>query len=366
MILVTTIGSGSMDTYAQKLAEHLDVPKLYTDIYQQVAELLNVSPLSPTAARAVWQDLRFIQRLRRVSEPLHLPNHHLGRYGRFVPVPYVITVHDLIRYFDLNGYGCFIHEPNLRDRLYLRMDYAGIRRATAIIAVSHTTRRDLITYLGIPEERIFVTYEGIDHALFRPVTRRLVEPPYVLFVGSEHPRKNLVTLLRAFKSLKAIPRFRDLKLVKVGKAGGREAPFRRRTLQAITELGLERDVLFTEYVPDTDLPAYYSGAACFVLPSLYEGFGFPPLEAMACGCSVIVSNAAALPEVAGDAAVIVDPRDPQALARAIDKILTDDTARRELVERGLRRAREFSWERAARETLAVYQAVEQGQLSVPI
>jgi glycosyltransferase involved in cell wall biosynthesis len=359
MLLVTTIGGGSMDIYAQHLGEHLPVPKLFTDVYQQVAELFNVPLLSRTAARAAWQDAGFIRTLRQVREPLHLPNHHLGRYGRFLSVPYVVTVHDLIRYFDLKGWGPFIHRPNLRDRLYLQLDYVGIRRAAAIIAVSQTTKRDLVRYLGIPKERIFVIYEGIDHTRFRPVARRIVDGPYILFVGSEHPRKNLITLLRAFRLLKDQACFRDLKLVKVGAAGGREAPFRQRTLTAIAALGLEREVLLTGHVPSDDLVAYYSGAACLVLPSLYEGFGFPPLEAMACGCPVIVANAGALPEIAGDAALIVNARDVQALAGAVRDVLVDEQTRQDLIRRGFQRSCEFSWERTARETLTVYQVVEQ-------
>src|SRR5215211_5422151 len=360
--LVTTVGGGSMDAYArcltERLAGHDGVRTLETDVYPRVAELFNVPLLSLPAARAAREDLRFLRRLRQVREPLHLPNHHLGRYGRFLSVPYVVTVHDLIRYFDLKGRGPLIHRPNLRDRLYLGLDYAGIRRAAALIAVSHTTKRDLVRHLGIPPERIAVVYEGVDHARFHPVDRRLVDAPYVLFVGSEHPRKNLATLLRAFRLLKDEARFRDLRLVKVGAAGGREAPFRRRTLAAVAALGLEDDVVFTGRVPDADLPAYYGGAACLVLPSLYEGFGFPPLEAMACGCPAVVADAGALPEVAGDAALVVTPRDPLALAHAMATLLTDDDARRTLVRRGLERARRFSWERAAERTLAVYRAVE--------
>jgi len=362
MRLVTTVGGGSMDTYARCLTERLagrdGVRTLETDVYQRVAELFNVPLLSLPAARAAREDLRFLRRLRRVREPLHLPNHHLARYGRFLSVPYVVTVHDLIRYFDLRGRGPYIHRPNLRDRLYLGLDYAGIRRATALIAVSQTTKRDLVRHLGIPPERVAVVYEGLDHGLFRPVDRRLVDAPYILFVGSEHPRKDLPTLLCAFRLLKDQPRFGDLRLVKVGAAGGREAPFRRRTLAAVAALGLQDDVVFTGRVPDADLPAYYGGAACLVLPSRYEGFGFPPLEAMACGCPAIVANAGALPEIAGDAALLVPPRDPPALAHAMATLLTDDDARRGLVERGLRRARAFSWERTARETLAVYRVVE--------
>src|SRR5215207_3901664 len=170
-----------MDQYAQQLADHLTVAKLSTDVYQRVAELFNVPLLSRTAITAAWQDGQFIRTLRGVRDAVHLPNHHLGRYGCFISVPYIVTVHDLIRYFDLKGSGPFIHAPNVRDRLYLRLDYRGIRQATAIIAVSQTTKRDLVAHLGIPAERIFVTHEGIDHARFRPVAPRPMDFPYLLY-----------------------------------------------------------------------------------------------------------------------------------------------------------------------------------------
>ncbi len=361
--LVTTLGSSAMGIYARKLAEHLDVPKLHTDIYQRSAELFNVSFFCPAALRAAWQDQHFIRMLNKLNGIVHLPNHHLGRYGFFLKVPYIITVHDLIRYFDLKGYGPYIHRPNLRDKFYLSLDFRGVKKATRIIAVSQATKDDVVKHLGIPEERISVVYEGIDHQLFKPTSRRLVDCPYLLFVGSEHPRKNFVGLLKAFNNLKSERRFKDLKLVKVGQAGGAEADFRKHTLKAINELGISRDVVFTDYVAEEDLPAYYSGAECFVLPSLYEGFGFPPLEAMACGCPVIVSNVASLPEVTGEAAIKVDPSlvsryRTYSLIRALEMVLTDERLRRELVSKGLERAKQFSWQKAAEETLNIYREVE--------
>jgi len=362
--LVVTLGTGSMDLYAQKLAENLDVPKLYSNIYQKSAELFNASFLCPAALKAAWEDWRFIRMLnqRNDNDIVHLPNHHLGRYGLFLKVPYIITAHDLIRYFDLRGYGTFIHHPNLRDRFYLSLDYRGVNKATRIIAVSQSTKNDLIRHLKIPEERISVVYEGVDHQLFRPVKRRLVDYPYLLFVGSEHPRKNFVGVLQAFSVLKSEGKFKDLKLVKVGKAGGSEGDFRRRTLQCISELGLEKEVHFTGYVPTEDLPAYYSGAECFILASLYEGFGFPPLEAMACGCPVIVSDIASLPEIAGDAGIRVNHRDTASIAKAIYEVLSDEHARKELISKGLERASQFSWEKTARETLKVYESIAREEL----
>jgi mannose-1-phosphate guanylyltransferase len=356
--LVATKGKGSMDLYAQKLAEKLYAPKLYTDIYQKVAEQFNIPVLCPAALKAFWQDWQFIRMLNKLDGIVHLPNQHLGRYGFFLKIPYIITVHDLIRYFDLKGYGIFIHHPNRRDKFYLSLDYRGIKKAARIIAVSQTTKHDLVKHLGIPEERISVVYEGIDHRLFKPTSRRLVDYPYILFVGSEHPRKNFRQLIRAFFKLKTESGFKDLKLVKVGKAGGPEAEFRKQTLHVINELNIPRDVVFVDYVPEEDLPAYYSGAECFILPSLYEGFGLPPLEAMACGCPVIVSDAASLPEVTGDAAIKVKPHDTSRLARAIKMVLMDKQLKRELVSKGLEHAQRFSWEKAARETMEVYESVE--------
>lgn len=362
--LVTTVGTGSMDTYAQKLAENLGVPKIYSAVYQQVAELFSISFLSPKAIKAAWKDCQFIRTLNKLDGIVHLPNHHLGRYGNFLKIPYIITVHDLIRYFDFKGFGIFIHKPNLRDKLYLSLDYKGITKANKIIAVSQATKRDLIHYLKIPEERLSVVYEGVDHQVFRPVPRRLVNHPYLLFVGSEHPRKNFARLLKAFSKLKKESKFEKLKLVKVGKAGGSEADFRKQSLKVVKELGLQEEVIFTGYVAKEDLPAYYSGAECFILPSLYEGFGFPPLEAMACGCPVIVSNVASLPEVTGEAAIKVDPHNIDDITRALQQVLTDERLRQELVSKGLEHAQRFSWEKTARETMEVYESVERSLSTV--
>jgi glycosyltransferase involved in cell wall biosynthesis len=359
--LVTTVGRGSMDRYGQKLAAHLAVGRLELTVDHASAGLFNAPLLGAASLRAFAVDAAVVRELRRQRPLLHLAHHHLARYGLFLSQPYLLTVHDLIRYFDLKRLGVFINRPNLRDQLCLRLDYAAMTRAPAIIAVSHTTKRDLVRHLGVPGGRISVVYEGLDHDLFRPVPDRIVEPPYVLFVGSEHPRKNVAGLLRAFAGLKRDPRFGSLRLVKVGAAGSGEAPFRRPTLALVRELGLERDVLFTEEVPDEDLPAYYSGAACLVLPSFYEGFGFPPVEAMACGCPVVVSTAGALPEIVGPAALRVPPHDVDGLAAAMRTLLTDAAVRDRLRTAGLERARAFSWDRAAAETLRVYRTVYQGE-----
>src|SRR6266511_602940 len=365
VVLATTAGSGSLDRYACELAARLDVRAVEIDGYVRTGDLFGVPLLSRRSLQLLVADLDHVRLLRGASGRLvHFPHHHLARYGRFLSRPYVVTVHDLIRFFDLTRLDVFIHRPNLRDRLLLRLDYAGVAGATGLIAVSETTKRDVVRHLGVPAERIFVVREGIDHARFRPVERRLLNERYVLFVGSEHPRKNLAAVLRAFAALKRERRLSDLKLVKVGGPGGSEAPFRARTRALVRALGLDGDVVFTEHVPDEDLSAWYSGAACLAWPSLYEGFGFPPLEAMACGCPVVVSSAGSLPEIAGPAALLVEPRDERALAEAIRTLILDPPS--DLIERGLAHAARFSWDHTAQETLCVYETLlERGSVSTP-
>lgn len=365
MLLVTTAGRGSMDYYAAQLAAHLsDVNILETDESQRIERQFNRSFWSPDTVRSLRFDFDFVRRLRRIDEPLHFPNHHLARYGNFLSVPYVVTVHDLIRYFDLQRRQPFIHRPNLVDRAYLRLDYAGIRRADAVIAVSNTTKADVVEYLGVPESRVHVVYEGVDPRRFHPSDARPFDFPYVLYVGSEHPRKNLGELITAFAILKASGRHPDLRLVKVGAAGGSESDFRAVTDDLIASHGLRSDVVIVDRVHEDALPAYYAGAECTVLPSLYEGFGFPAVEAMACGSPVIVSSAGSLPEVVGDAGVVVSPRVPEQLAHAIHVLLAAPQRREELREAGLRRAATFTWEQTAAGTRRVYAAIE-GTASFP-
>ena len=145
-------------------------------------------------------------------------------------------------------------------------------------------------------------------------------------------------------------------MVKIG-SPGRSTEFRKQTTKQVENLGITEDVIFVDHVPDDHLPHYYSSACVLVFPSLYEGFGFPPLEAMACGCPVITSNTSSLPEVAGDAALMVDPYDVDGLAKAIAEVLTNDELRKEMIERGLAHAQKFSWEKAVKQTLEVYEKV---------
>jgi glycosyltransferase involved in cell wall biosynthesis len=331
VLFVRTVGHGSLDLYSQRLAGRLGVPVLDSDVYARTAELFNAPPLSRRSLRGLGVDAAFVRRLRRVQGLVHLPNHHLGRSGAFLSNPYIVTVHDLIRYFDRDGFGELIHRPNARDRALLRLDLRGIRRATAVIAVSAHTRRNVVERLAVPHERVFVVHEGIDHDVFRPVATGPIDGPYLLHVGSEQPR-----------------------LVKVGAPGGPEAPFRARTLAAVRALGLERDVVFTGRVAEEELAGYYSGASCLACPRSTRASASPRSRRWRAGVRRSSRRPRRFRRWWGRRRSRFPRRDVDALVEAIRTILVDPGVAEELRRRGLERARSFSWERTARETRAVY------------
>ncbi len=232
------------------------------------------------------------------------------------------------------------------------------RRADRIIAVSNFTKGEIVERLHVPEERVRVVYNGIA-PVYRPMEDRPaiervkarygIQGPYLLFVGNIEPKKNILALIEAWALLRRESRFQG-SLVVVGKKDWHFDAVR----QACRRHGVESEVLFTDVVDGDDLPYLYCGAEAFVFPSLHEGFGIPVIEAMACGAPVVASNRASIPEVASGAALLVDPLKPAEIAAAAHSIISDGAVRRWLVEKGLKRAKEFSWERAARETLAVY------------
>jgi glycosyltransferase involved in cell wall biosynthesis len=355
--LVTTAGRGALDRYGSMLAACLPVATLELDLGTTSAGAFGMDARGSAALHGFRRDVGLVRVLRRRPGVLHLASHHLGRYANVLRRPFIVTAHDTIRLADARDGAMHISRPTARDRLCIELDYRGITRAAAIIAPSAAAKQDLVRSLGVDPARVSVVHDGLDHRRFRPVTRRFVAEPYVLFVGSEHPRKNVAAVLRALAELKRGREFRHLRLVKVGAAGSGEAPFHAPVAALVRSLGLGRDVIFTGVVPDADLPAYYSGAACLAFPSFAEGFGFPVLEAMACGCPVVASTAGSLPEVAGDAAVLVPPADHRALRDALERFVCDPAERARYRDRGLQRAAAFSWERAARETLEVYGSV---------
>ena len=275
----------------------------------------------------------------------------------FCPCPVVVSIHDL----------SFEHLPETfkrRSRTQLRLTVRhSARRATRILSLSEHTRRDIIETYRIDAEKVSaIPLAAAEH--FGPVNdnRELqrvrhnygIAGDYILCVGSIQPRKNLARLVKAYASLRGDSSADTLpKLVLVGKC----AWLYDETLRTLDELGVRDSVILTGYVPESDLPALYSSALCFVYPSYFEGFGLPPLEAMKCGAPVIVGNRTSLPEVVGDAGLTVDPFDVDAIAGAIRKLMNDSTLRATLSQKGHERASAFTWRDTARQTLRIYQEV---------
>ncbi|MBM3129722.1 MAG: glycosyltransferase family 4 protein [Chloroflexi bacterium] len=275
----------------------------------------------------------------------------------------VFTLHDLIFQFFPE-----YHLPLNRWFLQNAMPHF-LRRADAIIAISECTKRDAIRFYDVPPEKITVIYEAAAPAL-RPETNpeRIAEvraryarnQPFLFFVSVIEPRKNVCALVDALRVLRE--RGYPHRLLVAGRKGW----LYQDTFDHVKRTGMESQVNFLDHVPDADLPALFAACDAFVFPSLYEGFGLPPLEAMACGAPVICSHVSSLPEVVGDAALLIDPRDAGAIAHAIERVITDRALRDALRAKGLARAAKFSWERAAWETLAVYERVQSSRFEVQL
>lgn len=272
-----------------------------------------------------------------------------------VSCPTVLTVHDLI-------FERYPQHHTRRNVLFLRTAMPRfVRAATAIIAVSEHTKRDLVEIYGTPAEKIHVIHEGVDDR-FHPAlpteiarvrARWSPDRPWLLMVGTLEPRKNHATALRALRLLadEGFPH----RLLIVGGAGWLFDPVAAQ----VEALGLRERVTFTGHVPAEDLPPLYSGCDAFLMPSLYEGFGFPLLEALACGAPSVASGTSSLPEVGGDAVIYVDPLDSEGLAAAARLILTQPALAAAMREQGPLQAGRFRWERCASETAALYRQLTQ-------
>jgi glycosyltransferase involved in cell wall biosynthesis len=279
----------------------------------------------------------------------HATNHLLAHFRQ---ARTVYTLHDLI----------FLHYPEyhlLYNRWYLTLTMPlYLKAADVIVTPSECSRQDAIKFYDLPESKIKVIYEA-PAPTFKPVTNPAaldrvcqtynLPEKFILYVGTIEPRKNLSRLLEAFKPL--LIDWPDLKLVLVGKKGWLYESF----FQRLRTLGLQDRVIFPGYVEEADLPAFYQLAEVFVFPSLYEGFGLGPIEAMACGTPVVSSNSSSLPEVVGEAGLLVNPTDTAALGEALRRVLADPELRANLAQQGLIQAQKFSWQKAVDELEAVYQ-----------
>lgn len=293
--------------------------------------------------RKLWTLTALSQRLFSGKDKLDVffsPTHYLPFY---TGCPSVVSILDL----------SYVHFPQLfKKKDLVKLKFWGgysVRKASKILTISQSSKNDIINFYKVPESKIEVVYPGIKEMVNKSNTgiksKYKISGEYILFVGTLQPRKNVTRLIEAFSEIKN----KEIELIVIGKKGW----MFEEILSAPEKFGVSSRVRFLNSVPDKDLPGFYAGASCFVLPSLYEGFGLPVLEAMQNGCPVIVSKVSSLPEAGGDAALYVNPMDSSDIAEKIDKLLSDDKLRAEMIKKGFDQVKKFSWEKSARETLKV-------------
>ena len=351
-------------TYVRNLVRHL------ARLDQTNEYVLICRPEDVDEARAVGPNFRALVSHARpysvrelVTVPLKLHGAHVDVFhaphyvvSPLTTGPLVVTIHDCIHL----RFPQYL--PNRVAHAYARffMRFAAWR-AARVLTVSEASKQDILHYLRTPAENIEVIYNGLDErfsvapsadAISRTRERYLLDAPFVLYAGNIKPHKNLDRLIDAFALLRRRDRG-DLKLLIIGDEISKYPNLRR----LVHRHQLHQHVRFLGFVPDATLAVLYRLAAVFVFPSLYEGFGFPPLEAMASGTPVITSNVSSLPEVVGDAALLIDPLDPQAIADAMARVLTDEALRADLIRRGHARVQAFRWERSVARIRDVYREV---------
>jgi glycosyltransferase involved in cell wall biosynthesis len=322
-----------------------------------------VHPVPSFAARneniekVIWEQLTAPNAARNAGVDLY----HVPYFAPplFPHTPTIATIHDVIPMrlpaYQLGG----------KVKAYMKLVSYAAHRATMVITVSQHAKQDMIDALKIPPERIRVIYEAAGDE-YHPITdpeilaearaRYGISERYIFYLGGLDQRKNVPQLIHAFAHLYAQIGDPHLQLVISGNPDKQRGPLFPDPRPIAADLGMSEQIIF-RFIEDEDKPAIYSGASLFVFPSLYEGFGLPPLEAMGCGAPVVCSNRTSLPEVVGDAAISIDPEDTQALTEAMHQILTNSTLQADLRARSLRQAAQFSWSKTAQETLAVYQEV---------
>jgi glycosyltransferase involved in cell wall biosynthesis len=326
------------------------------DLAENFVPVVDTSP-----GYSVREHFSLPQKIRRLgADLLHSPHYVVPL---LCPKPSVVTIHDCIHLLFPQ------YLPNRMALTYARfMLRNAVHRSAAILTVSDASRRDILRfYPEVDPDRIQVVPNAIDEAILeepgeeereRVMERYQLRGRYVLYAGNIKPHKNVERLIAAFGILKQRPGHEDVKLMIIGDEVNRYGSLRR----SVEAAGVRQDVRFFGFVPDHTLSALYRMASVFAFPSLYEGFGLPPLEAMACGTPVVTSKISSLPEVVGDAALLVDPYDVEDIANALVRVLDDETLRADLVARGRERVSHFSWERSAKAIHECYMKV----LGVPV
>jgi glycosyltransferase involved in cell wall biosynthesis len=284
----------------------------------------------------------------------HMPQNGIG-FSDEISCKKIVTIHDLIPYIMPKTVGRGYLLKFLKEMPLI------IEGADGIITVSEFSKQDILKFFPIDEHKIFVTplaadkkYAPLDNLHCKTLLKRMynLENPFILYLGGFSERKNVASLLTAFaKVYKDLDKKYNLVIV-----GGYKDPS-QTLLKLTTELGIDSHVIFTGFVPEDHLPIFYNGCDAFVYPSFYEGFGLPPLEAMSCGAPVIASNLTSIPEVIGDAGILINPYDISEISFAIGNLLSNENLRKELSIKGLNRSSEFSWQNTAHNTLKVYEDV---------
>jgi glycosyltransferase involved in cell wall biosynthesis len=316
----------------------------------------------PETAKGYWQYHAVVRRLG--CDLVHVP--HLFWVPHRLPCPYVVTVHDVLEhmYRARNGSG-------LRRSLHFHLTRSVLKNAARIFAVSQFTKTEVQKLFGIPGDRIEVVYNAIDprfltgHASDADrqllAERYQITYPFLLYAGRISPHKNIVRIIEAFSALKTElgkqELYPDLKLIIIGDELSKHPDLRRTVIRG----GVQNDVRFLGFVPIEVLRIFYDIAKVFVFPSLYEGFGLPPLEAMAHGTPVLTSNTSSIPEVVGNAAMLVNPENLFEMMRALQRVLLDANLRERLRQAGYEQVKKFSWDRSVAEVLAGYQEVTQSR-----
>jgi glycosyltransferase involved in cell wall biosynthesis len=334
----------------------IGAPDKVREIGPLPANFHSVTLLAPEVSISGCLEFRKIL-CRLGCDLVHIP--HLSWLPQYLPCPYVMTVHDVLEHM----YRAHNHS-GLRRSLHFHLTRRVLNGAARIFAVSNFTKKDVELLFNIPAEKIEVIYNAIDerfrqgHAtdLDRQVIaeRYQVNYPFLLYAGRISPHKNVGRIIEAFSALKTElgkeGKFPDLKLIIIGDELSRQPELRRTVIRS----AVQNDVRFLGFVPIEVLSIFYDTAKIFIFPSLYEGFGLPPLEAMSHGTPVVTSNTSSLPEVVGAAAVLVNPENVFEIMRALHRVLVDQSLRDRLKQRGYEQAARFSWETSARSLLDVY------------
>src|SRR6266511_1033138 len=334
----------------------------FSDRFREVEAVSTLARLGESVEQVWWEQAGIVRAgARERIDLLHCPYWSNPLWS---PWPTVVTVHDVIQ-FVLKEYAW-----RKISRLYFGLVSRAARRADAIITVSECSKRDIVKLLRLPPERIHVIGNAVDEDTIYPVRdawllanmreRYGIGSRFILYFGGFDMRKNVPRLIEAYAQLPEALR-REYQLVISGRYQHLGHPLFPDPRVTVDRLGLEGNVVFTGQIREQDKAPLYSAATVFAFPSLYEGFGMPVLEAMACGTPVVTSNRSALPEVVGDAGLLVDPTDPDALGAALLQLLSDRALRADLSERGLQQARSFSWRATAERTLAAYQDADAGR-----